>query len=76
MAYVQDRDAAIPAVKALALRIIADEIEHDERAPDTADIALELAARESGARSKPAACLPLLNASAGASGAGRARIAG
>ncbi len=44
MAYGPTRDAAIAAVKVLALRIMADEIEHGERLPDTADINFTLAA--------------------------------
>jgi predicted RNase H-like HicB family nuclease len=37
MAYGATRDEAINKVKVLALRVIADEIEHGERSPEVAD---------------------------------------
>ena len=37
MAYGATQDKAIAAVKVLALRVIADEIEHGERSPEAAD---------------------------------------
>jgi predicted RNase H-like HicB family nuclease len=44
MAYGTTREQAIAAVKVLALRIIADEIEHGERSPEAADTIFALAA--------------------------------
>jgi predicted RNase H-like HicB family nuclease len=44
MAYGATREQAIAAVKVLALRIIADEIEHGERSPEAADTTFALAA--------------------------------
>lgn len=44
MAYGETREQAIAAVKASALRIIADEIEHGERSPEAADTTFALAA--------------------------------
>ncbi len=37
MAYGGTRDEAIARIKVLALRVIADEIEHGERSPEAAD---------------------------------------
>ena len=37
MAYGDTREEAIVRVKVLALRVIADEIEHGERSPEAAD---------------------------------------
>ncbi len=44
MAYGVTRDDAITRVKVLALRVIADEIEHGERSPETADTTFAFAA--------------------------------
>ena len=44
MAYGTAREQAIAAVKVLALRIIADEIEHGERSPEAADTTFALTA--------------------------------
>ncbi len=44
VAYGATREAAIAAVKVLALRVIADEIEHGEHSPDIADILFAIAA--------------------------------
>ncbi len=44
MVYGPSRDEAIVAVKVLALRVIADEIEHGERSPEAADTSFSLAA--------------------------------
>jgi len=44
MAYGASREAAIANVKALALRVIADEIEHGERPRDPASVFFDLAA--------------------------------
>jgi len=44
MIYGPTREAAITAVKVLALRVIADEIEHGERSPDAADASFAVAA--------------------------------
>ena len=44
MAYGASREAAIASVKALALRVIADEIEHGERPRDPAGVLFDLAA--------------------------------
>ena len=38
MVYGSSREDAVRDVKVLALRVIADEIEHGERSPDAADI--------------------------------------
>ncbi|MDA0840349.1 MAG: type II toxin-antitoxin system HicB family antitoxin [Planctomycetota bacterium] len=38
MAYGENRDAAISAVEALALRVIADRIENGEAVPEMADV--------------------------------------
>ena len=43
MAYGSTRDEAICRVKVLALRIIADEIEHGERPPEMADASFAIA---------------------------------
>ncbi|HVN64160.1 MAG TPA: type II toxin-antitoxin system HicB family antitoxin [Candidatus Binataceae bacterium] len=44
MAYGATRKAAIANVKALALRVIADEIEHGERPRDPQSVLFDLAA--------------------------------
>jgi len=44
MAYGATREEAIAKVKPLALRVIADEIEHGDRPADVADVAFALAA--------------------------------
>ena len=44
MAYGETREQAIANVKVLALRIIADEIEHGERSPDITDAMFAIAA--------------------------------
>lgn len=44
MAYGETREAAIAGVKALALRVIADEIEHGERPRDPQGVLFDLAA--------------------------------
>ncbi len=44
MAYGPSREAAIAGVKVLALRVIADEIEHGERPRDPASVLFDLAA--------------------------------
>jgi predicted RNase H-like HicB family nuclease len=44
MAYGATREQAIANVKVLALRVIADEIEHGERSPDAADTVFAIAA--------------------------------
>lgn len=44
MAYGPTREQAIASVKVLALRIVADEIEHGERSPEAADTSFALAA--------------------------------
>jgi len=44
MAYGPTRDEAITRVKVLALRVIADEIEHGERSPEAADTTFAFAA--------------------------------
>ncbi len=38
------REAAVTSVKVIALRVIADEIEHGERSPDAADTSFAVAA--------------------------------
>lgn len=43
MAYDATRDQAIANVKVLALRIIADEIEHGERSAEAADTSFAVA---------------------------------
>ncbi len=44
MAYGSTREEAIAKAKALAFRVIADEIEHGERPRDPAGVAFDLAA--------------------------------
>ena len=44
MAYGTTSEQAIAAVKVLALRVIADEIDHGERSPDAVDTIFTLAA--------------------------------
>ena len=44
MAYGETRTEAIDKVKVLALRVIADEIEHGERSPEVADAIFATAA--------------------------------
>ncbi len=44
MAYGESREQAITAVKVLALRVVADEIEHGKRSPEAADTTFSLAA--------------------------------
>jgi predicted RNase H-like HicB family nuclease len=44
MAYGGTRDAAIAAVKALALRVLADRLEHGEAAADLPDVTFSDAA--------------------------------
>ncbi len=44
MVYGSSREEAIAKVKTLALRVIADEIEHGERSPDAADTTFAVAA--------------------------------
>lgn len=44
MAYGATREQAIAAVKVLALRVIADEIENGERSPEAADTTFASAA--------------------------------
>ncbi len=44
MVYGDTRDEAITRVKVLALRVIADEIEHGERSPELADTTFAFAA--------------------------------
>jgi predicted RNase H-like HicB family nuclease len=44
MAYGRDQVEAIAAVKVLALRVIADEIERGERAPEAVDSIFSVAA--------------------------------
>ena len=44
MAYGATRTEAIGKVKVLALRVIADEIEHAERSPEIADATFAIAA--------------------------------
>jgi len=44
MTYASTRQEAIARVKVLALRIIADEIEHRERPPEMADARFAIAA--------------------------------
>ena len=44
MAYGTTSEQTIAAVKVLALRVIADEIEHGERSPDAVDTIFTLAA--------------------------------
>jgi predicted RNase H-like HicB family nuclease len=44
MAYGSTRDEAVTQVKVLALRVIADEIEHGERPPEAADTTFAFAA--------------------------------
>jgi len=44
MAYGGTRDEAVARVKVLALRVIADEIEHGERSPEAADTTFAIAA--------------------------------
>jgi len=44
MTYAPTRQEAIAKVKVLALRIIADEIEHRERSPEMADARFAIAA--------------------------------
>jgi len=44
MAYGTTRAEAIDKVKVLALRVIADEIEHGERSPEVADAIFAIAA--------------------------------
>ena len=38
MTYGRDREEAISKVKALALRVLADRLEHGEEVPDLADV--------------------------------------
>ena len=44
MAYGLSREEAVTRVKVLALRVIADEIEHGERSPEAADTTFAVAA--------------------------------
>jgi predicted RNase H-like HicB family nuclease len=44
MAYGANRDEAVTRVKVLALRVIADEIEHGERSSEAADATFAFAA--------------------------------
>jgi len=44
MAYGATREEAIAKAKALALRVIADEIEHGDRPRDVSDVAFAIAA--------------------------------
>jgi predicted RNase H-like HicB family nuclease len=44
MSYGATRDEAVARVKVLALRVIADEIEHGERSPESADTTFSIAA--------------------------------
>ena len=74
LAYGASREQAIAHVEALALRVLADKIEHGEEVPGVASV-FAVAARVSGRPPAPKLFWPPCFASAGTPSASRARTA-